>query len=223
MADLDKGYRLLDLYIRFKGGSRLSVKQMTSDYGIKRRTVQRDLEMLQYAGRLELEYEEQPDGTRKWFLKESDRKVDVTYTIRDVMALFLGRRMFDFLEHTLLEESINRVYQSIEEKLRRPDDRLRAQMLFKKIHLVHEGPKKLKVKSREILDTCPRHVTLRLFLPLSACGRGGRGVRLLRQGRPRIVVGVALEPPGLEPPGPRLLPSPPVRRDSRIVPARISW
>ena len=76
MADSDKGYRLLDLFIRFVSGARLGVKQMTREYGINRRTVQRDLEILRDAGRLELEHEELPDGTRSWFLKESARKID---------------------------------------------------------------------------------------------------------------------------------------------------
>ena len=154
VAETEKGTRLLDLYRRFTTGAHLTGRQMMDDYGVDRRTVQRDLEMLRDAGRLALEFDEDLDGTRTWFVAESHRKIEVTYSIRDVMALFLGRRMFDFLEDTLLEDAINRVYKKIEDKLGRPEDRLRAKALEKKIYLVHEGPKKLKKKSQSTLDTC---------------------------------------------------------------------
>lgn len=154
MAESDKGYRLLNLYRRFVGGSHLTIKQIMNEFGVDRRTVQRDMDTLREVGGLTLEFEVQPDGTRTFCLKESLRKIGVTYSISDVMALFLGRRMFDFLEDTLLEDAIKRVYRQMEEKLRRPDDRLRAGALAKKIYLVHEGPKKLKKKSQRVLDTC---------------------------------------------------------------------
>jgi predicted DNA-binding transcriptional regulator YafY len=154
VAEMDKGKRLLDLSRRFSEGAFLTMQQIIDQYGIDRRTVQRDLETLRDAGRLELTFDENSDGTRLWYLKESVRKIGVTYSISDVMALFLGRRMFDFLENTLLEDAIGRVYKQIESKIRKPDDRLRAKALTKKIYLVHEGPKKLKKESQEVLDTC---------------------------------------------------------------------
>jgi predicted DNA-binding transcriptional regulator YafY len=153
MADSDKGTRLLDLYIRFSNGAHLTMSQMMKDYQIDRRTVQRDLEMMRTAGGLDLEFEVRR-GVRVWALKEKARQIDVRYSIREVMSLFLGRRMFDFLENTLLEDSITRVYKQIEDKLKDPADRLRAATLSKKIHVIHEGPKKLKAKSSDVLDTC---------------------------------------------------------------------
>jgi predicted DNA-binding transcriptional regulator YafY len=153
MADSDKGTRLLDLYIRFSNGAHLTIGQMMKDYKIDRRTVQRDLEMMRTAGGLDLEYEV-ARGIRVWALKDRARQIDLRYSIREVMSLFLGRRMFDFLENTLLEDSIEKVYKQIEDKLKDSTDRLRAATLSKKIYVIHEGPKKLKAKSREVLDTC---------------------------------------------------------------------
>lgn len=154
MAEAEKAYRLIDLYRRFMNGDRLTMRRIIDDYGVNRRTVQRDLEALRDIGALDLVHEDLTNGTRTWSLKERHRKIDITYSIHDVMSLFLGRRMFDFLENTPLEDSIRRVYGQIEGKLRQPRDRLRAETLSQKIYLIHEGPKKLKVKSQDILNTC---------------------------------------------------------------------
>ncbi len=152
MAESDKGTRLLDLYIRFSSGAHLTMNQMIKDYEIDRRTVQRDLEMMRTAGSLELVYEIKR-GVRVWSLKESSRRIDLKVSMREISALFLGRSVFGFLENTQLEEAVGRVYKQIEDKLKDPADRARARTLSKKIYVIHEGQKKLKAKSREVLDT----------------------------------------------------------------------
>ncbi len=154
MSETDKGTRLLELYMRFTSGAHLTIKQIIKEYGTNRRTVQRDLEMLREVGKLNLAFDTDENFVKTWYLEEKYRKIGVTYSIPDVMALFLGRSMFDFLEDTLLEDSICRIYKQIEDKLKNPKDRLKAEIMEKKIFLIHEGPKKLKKKSQQILDTC---------------------------------------------------------------------
>jgi predicted DNA-binding transcriptional regulator YafY len=108
MPDLTKAKRLDELKSRFQEGARFTVGKMVREFGITRRTANRDLLDLQDLG-LDLGHEDLPDGQRQWFAGAGSRNVKVTYSIRDVMSLFLGRRMFDFLENTILEESLNRV------------------------------------------------------------------------------------------------------------------
>ncbi|MCP4602391.1 MAG: WYL domain-containing protein [Proteobacteria bacterium] len=151
MPDMTKSRRLDELKSRFMVGARFTIGKMEREFGVTRRTANRDLLDLQEMG-LDLRYEELSEGQRQWYLGFASRNVHVTYSIRDVMSLFLGRRMFDFLENTSLEDSMGRVYSRIETQLSRQKDLDNAEKLGQKIYLIHEGPKKLPKKTSEILD-----------------------------------------------------------------------
>lgn len=151
MADSTKVRRLFALAARFNDHARLTVAQMMEDYGVNRRTVNRDLNDLAELG-LELEAEELPDGHKVWSLAGRSRRIQVPYNLTDLTALFLGRRMFDFLRGTLLEESLDKVYQSIENQLLRLRDFSQARNLARKVYLVSEGPKELDPEQVEHLD-----------------------------------------------------------------------
>ncbi len=151
MADITKSRRLNELKSRFQDGARFTVGKMVEEFGITRRTANRDLLDVIDMG-LDIVYEELDNGQRQWFASYESRKFHVTYSIRDVMSLFLGRRMFDFLENTSLEDSFNRVYSRVETQLTKPKDLNNAKKLFQKVYMVHEGPKKLPKKTSENLD-----------------------------------------------------------------------
>jgi predicted DNA-binding transcriptional regulator YafY len=151
MPDLTKSKRLDELKSRFLEGARFTVGKMEKEFGITRRTANRDLLDLKDMG-LDLQCEDLTDGRRQWYVGHESRKVHVTYSISDVMSLFLGRRMFDFLENTSLEASMGRVFSRIEAQLVRQKDLDNAKKLGQKVHLIHEGPKKLPKKASEILD-----------------------------------------------------------------------
>ncbi len=151
MADSTKFIRLFALYERFMNHGQLTISQMMSDYGINRRTANRDLNDLQDVG-LALENRDLPGGQKVWMLPARRRKINVEYNLTDLTALFMGRRLFDFLRGTLLEESLDKVYSSIEKRLQKTRDFARAQDLAKKVHLISEGPKQLDEKHVESLD-----------------------------------------------------------------------
>jgi predicted DNA-binding transcriptional regulator YafY len=151
MTEMTKTKRLDELKSRFNAGARFTVSKMMREFGITRRTANRDLQDLQELG-VALEFEDLPDGHRQWYADIKSRKVLVSYSIRDVMSLFLGRRMFDFLENTSLEDSLNRVYRRVETQLSRPKDLANANKLYQKVYLVHEGPKKLPETAGDVLD-----------------------------------------------------------------------
>ena len=151
MPDLTKAKRLDELKSRFNSGARFTVTKMMQQFGITRRTANRDLLDLQDLG-VALVNEELPSGEKQWLADIQSRKIVVSYSIRDVIALFLGRRMFDFLENTSLEDAIQRVYKRVETQLSKPKDLANAKKLYQKVYLIHEGPKKLPKQTGEVLD-----------------------------------------------------------------------
>jgi proteasome accessory factor B len=179
MADSTKFIRLFGLYERFMNHGQLTIGRMMSDYGVNRRTVNRDLLDLQEVG-LRLEARE-AGGHKVWMVAQRDRKISVEYNLTDLTALFMGRRLFDFLRGTLLEVSMDKVYASIERRLERTRDFTRARDLSRRVHLISEGPKQLdevQVESLDaVLDGLLQNRRLR-FDYVDARGEGRREVML---------------------------------------------
>ena len=153
MFEATKAQRLMELKARFEEGAAFTIDKIVNEYGVTRRTANRDLLDLA-AFHVELESQVGPDGRKLWQAASRSRKFSVTYTLTELMALFLGRRFFDFLAGTLLEEDFDKVLSRVESQLGRAKDREKARKLGQKLYLVHEGPKKLPKRSREILDDC---------------------------------------------------------------------
>ncbi len=151
--DATKCNRLIGLRDSLMDGGRLSIPSIMRKYEVTRRTATRDLEELRAMG-LDLEPEVTDAGVRYWRLPRRNRELRVRYSFLDVMSLFMGRRLFDFLENTSLESSFDRVYQRIEEQLVSTRDLDNAAKLEKKVFIIHEGPKKLPASTTEVLDTC---------------------------------------------------------------------
>jgi proteasome accessory factor B len=153
MDEANKAQRLIDLKSRFEEGACFTIERMMEEYGITRRTANRDLLDLGTLG-VELVGEKGEDGCKLWRAARRSQRFSVTYTLTELMALFLGRRFFDFLSDTILEEKFDRVLDRVESQLAKSEHRDQAKKLKRKLYLVHEGPKKLKSRSREILDDC---------------------------------------------------------------------
>src|SRR5215212_5255479 len=80
------------------------------------------------------------DGRRKvWRLMASARRDAITLTRAQMIALFLSRRVFDFLSGTGFKEDLDDVFQRLEATLRRRDFEA-AKNLDKKIFDVNEAP-----------------------------------------------------------------------------------
>jgi len=152
MRQLNRALRLDEIKNLLSEGARLSLDRIVSEYGISRKTAARDINFVGEMG-VELKTEETQLG-KVWFASTRSRKISVSYSIEDVMALFMGRKLFDFLANTSFEDSINRVYTRIEAQLCKQKDLDNANKLSQKIFLIHEGPKKLNARSSEILDDC---------------------------------------------------------------------
>ena len=80
------------------------------------------------------------DGRRKmWRLMASARRDSITLTRAQMLALFLSRRVFDFLTGTGFKEDLDDVFQRLEATLKRRDFEA-AKNLDKKIFDVNEAP-----------------------------------------------------------------------------------
>lgn len=101
------------------------------------RTAIRYLRALERAG--EPLFEEK-DGRRKlWRLKPSARHESITLTMSQMVALFLSRRVFDFLAGTGFKEDLDDVFERLEATLKRKDF-LAVRNLDRKILDVNEAP-----------------------------------------------------------------------------------
>ena len=153
MFEATKAQRLMELKARFEEGATFTIEKIVNEYGVTRRTANRDLVDLA-AFHVELTSQVGPDGRKLWQIAQRGRKFTVSYTLTELMAVFLGRRFFDFLAGTLLEESFDKVLARVESQLGKTTDRERAAKLGKKLYLVHEGPKKLPRRAHDVLDSC---------------------------------------------------------------------
>jgi len=131
----------------------ISLQYMMNEFRISRKTALRDLDELGNLG-IETVDEALENGDRRISASFGSRKIPVTFTLEQVMALFLGRQMFDFLESTPFEQAFTEVYAQIERRLAKKTDIDNVKKLSKKLYMVHEGPKKFKPEITAMLGTC---------------------------------------------------------------------
>lgn len=151
MADKTKYKRLFDLHKRFLAHGRLTIQTMMEDYGINRRTANRDINDLIALG-VRLENNTLENGLKVWYAPGSQRQVTVPFNLTDLAALFLGKGLFDFSQGTLLQESLDKIYETIEAQISRKKDFMRLATLKKKVHSISEGPKTLSSRHVDELD-----------------------------------------------------------------------
>ena len=151
MADRTKYQRLFDLHRRFMFHGRLTIRTMMDDYNINRRTANRDINDLISLG-VHLESETLDTGLKVWFLPTSQRRITVPFNLTDVASLFLGRGLFDFCRGTLLEESLDKIFETIESQISKEKDFIHLRDLKRKMHIVSDGPKHLSDGQVEELD-----------------------------------------------------------------------
>jgi predicted DNA-binding transcriptional regulator YafY len=111
--------RLYQLRALLDGPEGVSIYDISERFGVNPRTALRYIQALQRAG--EPLYEEQ-DGKRKvWRLMPTARRQSITLTTAQMVALFLSRRVFDFLAGTGFKEDLDDVFAKVEATLKRKD------------------------------------------------------------------------------------------------------
>jgi predicted DNA-binding transcriptional regulator YafY len=98
-SDYRYAERLDTLKNRFLAGHRMTLASIMEAFDVTRRTAQRDIKTLETMG-LDLTPEYLSTGVKTWRALNREREIEVRYSVLDATALFLGRRLFDFLENT---------------------------------------------------------------------------------------------------------------------------
>ena len=129
--------RLHELKLLLNSSGGVTVYDIAERLGTSVRTAIRYLRTLERAG--EPLFEEK-DGRRKvWRLKPNARHESITLTTGQMIALFLSRRVFDFLAGTGFKEDLDDVFRRLEATLKRKDFAA-ARHLDRKIFDVNEAP-----------------------------------------------------------------------------------
>ena len=111
--------RLHQLRTLLDGPEGVSIYDVAERFGVNPRTGLRYLQALLRAG--EPIYEEIVGKRKVWRLMPTARRQSITLTTAQMVALFLSRRVFDFLAGTGFQEDLDDVFAKLEATLRRRD------------------------------------------------------------------------------------------------------
>jgi predicted DNA-binding transcriptional regulator YafY len=111
--------RLHALRTLLDGHEGVSIYDVAERFAVNPRTALRYIQALQRAG--EPLYEEMSGKRKLWRLSPSARRQTITLTTAQMVALYLSRRVFDFLAGTGFKEDLDDVFRKLEATLRRKD------------------------------------------------------------------------------------------------------
>ena len=141
--------RLHELTTLLNSTGGLTVYDIADRLGTSVRTAIRYLRALERAGE---PITEEKDGRRKvWLLRASARHETIRLTMSQMVALFLSRRVFDFLAGTGFKEDLDDVFARIESTLKRKDFAA-VRNLDRKIYDVNEAPHIYKERFEHVND-----------------------------------------------------------------------
>src|SRR6478736_2294711 len=111
--------RLHQLRAMLDGPEGVSIYDVAERFAVNPRTALRYIQALQRAG--EPLYEEVVGKRKVWRLMTTARRQTITLTTAQMVALFLSRRVFDFLAGTGFKEDLDEVFAKLETLLKRKD------------------------------------------------------------------------------------------------------
>ncbi len=128
--------RLADVRALLNSGEGASVYDVAERFDVSVRTALRYIRALQISG--EPLYEEAAGRRKVWRLMASAHQQTVTLTTAQMVALFLSRRVFDFLAGTGFKEDLDEVFAKLGAQLKRKDFAT-ARNLDRKVFDVNEA------------------------------------------------------------------------------------
>jgi len=111
--------RLHQLRTLLDGAEGVTLYDVAERFRVNPRTALRYLQALSRAG--EPLYEEMSGRRKVWRLMPTARRQTITLTTAQMLALYLSRRVFDFLAGTGFKEDLDDVFAKLEATLRRKD------------------------------------------------------------------------------------------------------
>jgi predicted DNA-binding transcriptional regulator YafY len=128
--------RLADVRALLNAGEGASVYDVAERFDVSVRTALRYIRALQISG--EPLYEEVAGRRKVWRLMASAHQQTITLTTAQMVALFLSRRVFDFLAGTGFKEDLDEVFAKLGAQLKRKDFAA-ARHLDRKVFDVNEA------------------------------------------------------------------------------------
>jgi predicted DNA-binding transcriptional regulator YafY len=128
--------RLYELRTLLDGAEGASIYDVAERFDVAPRTALRYVQALQRAG--EPLYEETVGRRKQWRIMPSARRQAITLSVSQMVALFLSRRVFDFLAGTGFREDLDDVFAKLEATLRRKDS-VAVRHLDRKVFDVNEA------------------------------------------------------------------------------------
>ncbi len=114
-----------------------ALKEIAAHFGVSERTAMRYLHALEAQGVL---IAEERRGSKKIYnLLPSARQKPISLTAKQMVTLFLSKRTFDYLSGTGLKETLDLIFDKIENILRRKDF-LSVENLERKFYDINEAP-----------------------------------------------------------------------------------
>jgi predicted DNA-binding transcriptional regulator YafY len=111
--------RLLEVRAALESTGGLSVHDIAERFDVSLRTAIRYVDALRKAG--EPLYDDTVGKRKVWRLMPTARRGSITLTTSQMVALFLSRRVFDFLAGTGFKEDLDEVFAKLEATLKRQD------------------------------------------------------------------------------------------------------
>ncbi len=129
--------RLNELRLLLESSEGITLAEIASTFRTSVKTATRYLSALEESGE-EIEVERQ-GKTKRWRIAPTGREESVRMSSAQMMSLYLGRQMFDFLAGTGFKEDLDTLFENLAKTLRRKDY-LAARYLDRKLYYVAEAP-----------------------------------------------------------------------------------
>jgi len=134
--------RILKIYEMLQHRGAITIGQLMEEFGIDRRTVQRDLAVLSEAYSIQ-EGERTANNEKTFRLTASVKQETIKLTVSEMIAFYMGRNLFRFAEGTEIKKAIDSVYNKLQTRLSQRNAHIRS-MLPRKFYCTNGYPKDYK-------------------------------------------------------------------------------
>ena len=139
-AQYSQALRLLKIWEMLHHRAQVTIPELMSEFGINRRTVQRDIAVL--TENYDIEEGERTSENEKTFrVRPTARLETLKLTVMEMIALHMGQNMFAFAKGTELADAMRSLYEKLQSRLSARNVELRG-MLPKKLYCTAGFPKR---------------------------------------------------------------------------------
>ncbi len=141
--------RLLELRTFLDASDGATLKDIAGRFEVSTRTALRYLQALERAG--DPVYEETHDRRKFWRLEAGAPRASIALTAAQMIALYLSRRVFDFLKDTGFKEDLDDVFERLKKSLRRKDFAA-VENLEHKLYDMDEGSHDYQARGEDVSE-----------------------------------------------------------------------